>query len=214
MRALQSGDPDLAEMSQMNLGAGAAWWFGLNSGGDVVAVCPSDPNFAAGTFESQIYGYLAASTSVRVATKSNPAKKTYIKKYTKLFSYAFSKAVPMVAGVTIPCNLSTHTCLQNDVELLYPLPATSVTQYYYFAYAMTGPCPRLFSFYHQNVETDDYVTVALSTVHPYPDYHDPTQLPDLYIFEDFTTHYVSFSYCPADITQPTIVCINTTFLLH
>ncbi len=108
----------------------------------------------------------------------------------------------------VPCNLSTHTCLQSDVEELRDLPDASDAVTYYYAFAVDGPCPRRVGLWQQIIDSEDYFLMALSTVHQFPDPYNTSQLADLIIFEDFTTHFTALSFCPSDLSQPTLICIS------
>ncbi len=64
-------------------------------------------------------------------------------------------AVPAQPAAPVACNITTHICLQTDVEERTPLPVSNDVQTYYYAFALTGPCPRLFGLYHQNGISSD-----------------------------------------------------------
>jgi hypothetical protein len=60
----------VSSMVNLNSNTSAGQWFSLNSGSDLVTVCPTDVGYAVGTFEAQVYGYLEALSSAKVVTAS------------------------------------------------------------------------------------------------------------------------------------------------
>jgi hypothetical protein len=128
--------------------------------------------------------------------------------YPYLFFSFLLLGVVYTPAPAVPCNLtSAHTCLQSDIEENLSLPDISSTQIYYYAIAVTGACPRRVSIWQQIVASEDYFLMTLSTVYPFPDPTNSSQFSDLIIFEDFTTHSIAMSFCPSDLTKPTIVYI-------
>ncbi len=188
----------------------APHWYGHNAGADRVPLCPTDNAFAAGTYEARLYGYSRANMSAVVSSfgKKGTLRGACLEALPspQRIYFCFS-VVPRDAAPTIACNSAMHTCLSSDMDMRVSLPATSSSRSFYFAFPISGPCPRLFGFYHVNSDPGAYSIITISTVFPFPDYHNVTQLSELIVLEDFLAHRISLSFCPADVAVPTVVCI-------